>query len=84
MVAWYWSLHSWNRILPSSVVAALATTALLGTITTERVIVMPFVAAFIWACGWAVIGAWRIVRNSCGFEFFATLSNSVRIHMRQV
>lgn len=84
MVAWYWCLHSWNRILPSSVVVALATMAVLGTITTERVIVMPFVAAFVWACGWAVIAAWRLVRAPRESGFCATLSNFVRIHLIQV
>lgn len=69
MIAWYWCLHSWNRILPGSVVAALATMAILGTLTTERVIVLPFVAAFMWACGWAVIGASRLVWNSWEFGF---------------
>lgn len=83
MLAWYWCLHSWNRILPGSVVAALATMAVLGTLTTERVIVMPFVAAFMWACGWAVIGAWRLVRKQWALAFCAPFGSSARIHQRQ-
>lgn len=62
MVGWYWGLHSWNRILLTAVVATLATTAILGTLTIERASVMPYVATLIWGSGWAAIGAWHRVR----------------------
>lgn len=84
MVTWFWCLHSWNRILPSSVLLALATMTFLGTLTSERAIVMPFAATFIWLCGWAAIGASRLVRNLCASESFVIFGNSVRIDLRQV
>ena len=63
MVGWYWGLHSWNRIFLTAAVAALATTAILGTLTVERVTVMPFVTGFIWGAGWAAIRASQHVRT---------------------
>lgn len=78
MVGWYWGLHSWNRISLASSVAALATMAVLDTFTTERVIVLPFVAAFMWACGWAAVSAWRLVRKPLGVRIFAQRSVAPR------
>jgi hypothetical protein len=66
MIEWYFRIHSWNRIALGGLVVAPAAKAIFGTLTIAHMIGLPLVAAVMWACGWAAIGGWNMVRNQRG------------------